>query len=38
LSSEDYPDIAKLFKKIKSKKTEDEFTKYQRLKRKYGDI
>jgi len=38
LSSEDYPDIAKSFKKIKSKKKEDEFTKYQRLKRKYGDI
>ena len=38
LSSEDYPDIAKSFKRIKSKKTEDEFNKYQRLKRKYGDI
>jgi len=38
LSSEDYPDIAKSFKKIKSKKTEDEFAKYQRLKIKYGDI
>jgi hypothetical protein len=38
LSSEDYPDIAKSFKKIKSKKTEDELAKYQRLKRKYGDI
>ena len=37
LSSEDYPDIAKLFKKIKSKKTEDEFAKYQRLKRKYDN-
>lgn len=37
LSSEDYPDVAKSFKKIKSKKTEDEFAKYQRLKRKYGD-
>jgi hypothetical protein len=38
LSSEDYPDIVKSFKKIKSKKREDEFAKYQRLKRKYGDI
>jgi hypothetical protein len=38
LSSEDYPDIAKSFKKIKSKKKEDEFSKYQRLKIKYGDI
>jgi uncharacterized protein YwqG len=38
LSSEDYPNIAKSFKKIKSKKTEDELAKYQRLKRKYGDI
>ena len=37
LSSADYPDIAKSFKKIKSKKTEDEFAKYQRLKRKYGE-
>lgn len=38
LSSEDYPEIATSFKKIKSKKTEDELAKYQRLKRKYGDI
>jgi hypothetical protein len=38
LSSEDYPDISKQFKKMKSKKTEDELAKYQRLKRKYGDI
>jgi len=38
LSSEDYPDIVKSFKKIKSKRTEDELAKYQRLKRKYGDI
>lgn len=38
LSSKDFPDIAKLFKKIKSKKTEDEFEKYQRLKRKYENI
>jgi hypothetical protein len=38
LSSEDYPDIAKSFKKIKSNKTEDELAKYQRLKIKYGDI
>jgi hypothetical protein len=37
LSSEDYPDIAKSFKKFKSKKTEDEFAKYQRLKRKFED-
>lgn len=38
LSSEDYPDIAKSFKKIKSKKTENELAKYQRLKRKYEGI
>lgn len=38
LSSEDYPDIAKLFKKIKSKKKEHEFAKYQRLKIKYEGI
>ena len=38
LSSEDYPDIAKSFKKIKSKKTDAELAKYQRLKIKYGDI
>jgi hypothetical protein len=38
LSSEDYPDIAKSFKKIKSNKTEDEFAKYEQLKRKYEGI
>lgn len=38
LSSEDYPDVAKSFKKIKSKKTEAELAKYQRLKRKYEGI
>jgi hypothetical protein len=38
LSSEDYPDIVKIFKKIKSKETDAELAKYQRLKIKYGDI
>lgn len=38
LSSEDYPDVAKSFKKIKSKETEAELAKYQRLKRKYEGI
>jgi hypothetical protein len=38
LSSEDYPDIVKSFKKIKSQKKDNEFAKYQRLKRKYENL
>jgi hypothetical protein len=37
LSEEDYPEITKVFKKIISKKTEQDMKEYNRLKRKFGE-
>lgn len=37
LSSENYYEIAKSFEKIKSNKTDYEYIKFRRLKKKYGD-
>ena len=36
LSEEDYPEMTKVFKKITSKKTEEDLQEYNRLKRKFG--
>lgn len=36
LSEEDYPEMTKVFKKITSKKTEQDLQEYNRLKRKFG--
>jgi hypothetical protein len=35
LSEEDYPEMTKVFKKITSKKTDEELKEYNRLKRKF---
>lgn len=37
LSEEDYPEMTKVFKKITSKKTEEDLLEYNRLKRKFGE-
>ena len=37
LSEEDYPEMTKVFKKITSKKTEEDLKEYNRLKRKFGE-
>ena len=37
LSEEDYPEMTKVFKKITSKKTEEDLQEYNRLKRKFGE-
>ena len=37
LSEEHYPEITKVFKKITSKKTEEDLQEYKRLKRKFGE-
>jgi hypothetical protein len=36
LSEEDYPEMTKVFKKITSKKTDEDLKEYNRLKRKFG--
>jgi hypothetical protein len=36
LSEEDYPEMTKVFKKITSKKTDEDLKEYERLKRKFG--